>query len=337
MSTRRFGDPGSCKYITPIHFTSIVPYDYTLLTARKITFFWVVAGVGGEFPITRQSGGHPVNLPGQLATLRQPRPAVEADYHAFLAARGFAKTRGTDEEGYADNLMASFDALPPELQVDSWVADETVRFIRRHGGRGEPFFAMVGFPGPHDPYNPPKDWVEDWDPSSMPESRPPTHVTETFRQGQIRQNRLGSAAINMERFPEDVKRRIRVHYSALTSNIDSGVSRNLAAQDERGLSRNTVVIATSDHRDLLGDFDLLGKSNFLKSSISIPLIVRAPGTGPAGRSDALVTLTGFFPPSPCLQAPKPAGAAIALRFRNWVWDHTDRARSFSGRSAPASS
>ncbi len=219
---------------------------------------------------------------------------IEDDYHDFLSARGFAKTRGPDEEGYAENLMASFDALPPELQVDSWVADETVRFIRRHGGRGEPFFAMVGFPGPHDPYNPPQAWTEDWDPSSMPESRPPTDITETFRQGQIRQNRLGSASIDMERFPEDVKRRIRVHYSALTSNIDSCIGRVLAALEEKGLSRNTVVIATSDHGDLLGDFDLLGKNNFLESSIRIPLIVSAPGTGPAGPSDALVTLTDIF-------------------------------------------
>ncbi|MDE0304008.1 MAG: sulfatase-like hydrolase/transferase [Albidovulum sp.] len=219
---------------------------------------------------------------------------IEDDYHDYLASVGFAKSRGPGEEGYAENLMASFDALPPELQVDSWVADETVRFIRRHGGRGEPFFAMVGFPGPHDPYNPPKAWTEDWDPSSMPESHPPTEATETFRQGQIRQNRLGSASINMEYFPEDVKRRVRIHYSALTSNIDAGIGRVLAALDDRGLNRNTVVIATSDHGDLLGDFGLLGKNNFLEPSIRIPLIVRAPGIGPAGCSGALVTLTDLF-------------------------------------------
>ena len=219
---------------------------------------------------------------------------IEDDYHDFLAERGFTKIRGSDEEGYAENLMASFDALHPELQVDAWVADEAARFIRSHGGRGEPFFAMVGFPGPHDPYNPPKAWTESWDPASMPASRPPTEVTETFRQGQIRQNRLGSASIDMKHFPEDVKRRIRVHYSALTSNIDACIGRVLAALDEGGLRRNTVVIATSDHGDLLGDFDLLGKSNFLEPSICIPLVVYAPGIGPAGRSDALVTLTDLF-------------------------------------------
>ena len=118
---------------------------------------------------------------------------IEDDYHDFLSARGFAKTRGTDEEGYAENLMASFDALPPELQVDSWVADETVRFIRRHGGRGEPFFAMVGFPGPHDPYNPPKAWVEDWNPSSMPgiSSADPRHGNVPPRPDQAEQTGFG--------------------------------------------------------------------------------------------------------------------------------------------------
>ena len=219
---------------------------------------------------------------------------IEDDYSDSLEARGLTKPYGPDEEGYAENLMASFDALPPELQVDSWVTDETVQFIHEEAGRGKPFFALVGFPGPHDPYNLPQAWTENWNPALMPEPHPPTAVTEIFRHGQIKQNRRGSAAIDMEQFPEDVKRRIRVHYSALTSNIDACIGRILTALEAAGLNHNTVVIATSDHGDLLGDFNLLGKSNFLEPSIRIPLVVQGPGTGRTGRSDALVTLTDIF-------------------------------------------
>ena len=219
---------------------------------------------------------------------------IEDDYADFLGKQGFAKPYGPDEEGYTENLMASISALPPELQVDTWVKDETVAFLGDQSDKTQPFFAMIGFPGPHDPYNPPDEWIRGWDASSMPAAFPATEETEVFRKGQIAQNRKGSAAIDMEDFPDQVKRRIRLHYSALTRNIDGCIGEILQALQASGRADNTVVIATSDHGDLLGDFDLLGKNNFLEPSIRIPLIVRDPVQDAAAVMDGIVTLTDLF-------------------------------------------
>ena len=219
---------------------------------------------------------------------------IEDDYADFLAEHGFAKPFGPEEAGYAENLMASISTLPPELQVDNWVKDEAVAFLRKQTGKSEPFIAMIGFPGPHDPYNPPEKWIQGWDPTSMPATHLATEVTEVFRKGQIAQNRKGSAAIDMEEFPDHVKQRIRLHYSVLTQNIDGCIGEILQALDANGLADNTVVIATSDHGDLLGDFDLLGKNNFLEPSIRIPLIIRDAAQIVPAVEDRLATLTDVF-------------------------------------------
>ena len=235
---------------------------------------------------------------------------IEDDYAEFLGDHGVRKPYGPDEDGYAENLMASLSALPPELQIDNWVKNETIAFLQGRQDQPDtnPFFAMIGFPGPHDPYNPPPEWVSGWDPEAMPDAYPPTEMTEVFRKGQILQNRSGSAAIDMESFPDHVKRRIRVHYSALTHNIDACIGEILGALDEAGLTRNTVVIAASDHGDLLGDFGLLGKNNFLEPSIRIPMIVRTPNMQEPGKIAELVTLTDLF-----ATIAKLAGAEISGR------------------------
>jgi arylsulfatase A-like enzyme len=47
--------------------------------------------------------------------------------------------------------------------------------------------------------------------------------------------------------------------------------------DERGLLENTLVVYTSDHGEMLGDFRLHGKCNFYEQVAHVPLIARPPG------------------------------------------------------------
>ena len=105
---------------------------------------------------------------------------IEDDYSAYLAGHGLKKLRGWEEEGYVENRMASISAIPAEHQVDNWVGREAVEYVANYAG-DKPFACMVGFPGPHDPYNPPSEWAAMFDPASMPEPLPGTADTEVFR------------------------------------------------------------------------------------------------------------------------------------------------------------
>ncbi len=218
---------------------------------------------------------------------------IRDDYADYLATHGLTKLRGVEEDGYREHLMASISPLPERHQVDTWVGDESVRFIDDRGGDG-PFLLMVGFPGPHDPYNPPADWAARFDAGAMPAPFQPTQASATFRAGQIAVHRDGSAMVDLTDFPDRAKRRIRAHYSALTALIDRQVGRIIDALERNHLSQNTIVVLTSDHGDLLGDFDLIGKNNFFESSIHVPLIVRTPQAAGERTCDSVVTLTDLF-------------------------------------------
>ena len=218
---------------------------------------------------------------------------IQDDYGAYLASHGLRKLRGWEEEGYVDNRMAAVGAIPAEHQVDAWVGRRAVDFLNSYDG-DKPFACMVAFPGPHDPYNPPREYAEMFDPVDMPDPIPGTPDSERFRDDHIRAHAGGSAGVDLADFPLAVKRRIRAHYCGLITLIDEQVNAILAALDARPDGRDTIVIFAADHGDFVGDFDFLGKNLFFDPAMHVPLIVRVPG-GPRGvRASELVTITDIF-------------------------------------------
>ena len=218
---------------------------------------------------------------------------IQDDYADYLAEHGLKKPRGWDEEGYTEYRMASIGSIPTEHQVDNWVGREAVRFIEDYAG-DKPFACMVAFPGPHDPYNPPREWAETFDPADMPEPLAGTKDTEFFREEHIRIHISGSAKVDLATFPREVKQRIRAHYCALIAMIDIQVGAIVDALDRRNDGRDTVVIFAADHGDFVGDFDFIGKDIFFEPAMGVPLIVRAPGITPGSRSRQIATVTDIF-------------------------------------------
>lgn len=218
---------------------------------------------------------------------------INDDYAGYLAGLGQRKVRGWEEEGYTEHRMASISAQAPEHQVDAWVGRQAVAFLDSYQG-DKPFACMVAFAGPHDPYNPPRSYAQRFDPADMPPSLPRTPDSDRFRDELIKSHRGGSSKIDLEDFPEETKRRVRAHYSALIALIDEQVGAILEAVARRPDAGETIVILAADHGDFVGDYDFLGKNLFFQPAMHIPLIVRVPG-GPKGvRSQELVTITDLF-------------------------------------------
>lgn len=169
---------------------------------------------------------------------------------------------------------------PEELTHTAFVAEETCHFLKRH--RDEPFLCIAGFYAPHAPLNPPRRFVDMYDPSGMP----------------LPQRNRGE---NWQNLSDDEWRRVRAFYYALVSHIDDQVGRILRTLDELGRSRDTIVVFTSDHGEHLGDHGLVGKGQAYDSSSRVPLIIAYPDAVPAGRVvdhvveavDLAPTLLGF--------------------------------------------
>ena len=189
--------------------------------------------------------------------------------------------------------MASVSPIPLEHQVDVWVGDRTVEFIK-HSPQDRPYFLWVAFPGPHDPYNPPAEILKSMRPAEeFPNAIPGTIDSQTFQRGFIQAHLNGSAQADFREFPELAKQTIRRHYSGLVQIIDKQVGRILNAIEGQDAERETLIFFTSDHGDFLGDFDMVGKALFYESSSRIPLIAKGP-TYLAGQSKSLVSLTDLY-------------------------------------------
>jgi arylsulfatase len=248
---------------------------------------------------------------------------VRDDYYHFLRAHGERKYHGNEHECYYEDKGAIINRLPWALSVDHFVGEEACRFLKTYSGDG-PFAAMVSFPGPHCPYDPTEEFLDQVDPEQMPPAIPAVPEDAT---GLRRQNVVGNLGpwngVDYTDFSIAHKQKIRAHYAASVNQIDVEIGRIMATLEEQGVLENTVIIFASDHGDYLGDHDLIGKGTYYESSIHVPLIVRVPN-GQPGVHEGLVELTditatilafaGTQPPQPMDARPLP-GLGLATEPR----------------------
>jgi len=89
-----------------------------------------------------------------------------------------------------------------------------------------------------------------------------------------------------------------VRYYQLITGIDRAVGRLLASLEKRGLSEDTVIIYTSDHGLLMGEYGMGGKALLYDLTTRVPFVVYDPRLPKASRGqviDALVLSTDVAP------------------------------------------
>ena len=222
---------------------------------------------------------------------------IEDDYDRHLKAHGLKKFHGNEHAGYQENRGAIVSRLPYEHAWDYFVGEEAARYIRDHDGEN-PFAMMVGFPGPHCPYDPSPGFEALYRPEDMPEPVPESpDQPPQFRQSNIQGNKGTWNAVDYTEFTTAHKKKIRAHYAGLVKQIDNKVGDILDALESSGQRDNTVIIFCSDHGDYLGDHGLIGKGTYYESSIKVPLIVHLPWAnegrvyeGPVSIEDITATL-----------------------------------------------
>jgi arylsulfatase A-like enzyme len=220
---------------------------------------------------------------------------IEDDYAHFLAARGLRKLHGNEHEGYQENRGAIVHQHPFDCSWDHFVGSAATRFIRDYDS-DQPFAAMVGFPGPHCPYDPSPEYAERFDPQDMPAAIPEVEGEHPqMRQANINGNKMPWNGIDYSEFTEAHKLKIRAHYAGLVAQIDDLVGDILQALQDKGLMDNTIILFSSDHGDYLGDHNLIGKGSFFEASTHVPLIACVPGLEGGRTSDDLVALADVTP------------------------------------------
>lgn len=200
---------------------------------------------------------------------------IRDDYHHYLRERGRKKLPWNEYGDYLEKKGAATTDIPWEDSWDRYTGREARRFIENYSDDG-PFAMMVGFPGPHDPYDPAVDFPEQYDPDDMPDPVPAADDDP----GGLRETHIRSRqgmGMDIENFTVEEKKTIRARYAGLVKQIDHEVGEIIETLRRRGLLENTAIIFSTDHGDHLGDHGLDGKATFFEASTHIPLLVSAPG------------------------------------------------------------
>lgn len=183
--------------------------------------------------------------------------------------------------------------VPPRVGVVEWskflAYDEETHFRALEylrSGPQEPFFLVVSYHHPHDPFQVTQSMWDAYDGVDIPIPETPAAVTCSAMD--VWANEAHETDSVDLRDPDSL-RALRRAYYALVTYIDSKLGELLDV-----VSDDTVVIFTSDHGDMLGERAMVQKRCFYEWSARIPLIVRHPD-GRAGVVDAPVSLLDLAP------------------------------------------
>jgi choline-sulfatase len=169
-----------------------------------------------------------------------------------------------------------------QFDYDDEVGNKTVQKIydlaRRPDTDKPPFFLTASFTHPHNPYVTTKHW---WDKYQHADIDMPKVAPIPYAEQDPHSQRLHWLFRQDEHTITDEDVRTARHaYYANISYVDEQVGRILATLADTGLDKNTIVVFTADHGDMLGERGLWYKYSLLENALKIPLIFRVPGLAP---------------------------------------------------------
>ncbi len=177
---------------------------------------------------------------------------------------------GAGQSGYQVH-----DEVVTAAAVD-WLNRLGVR--RRAGTDDEPFSLSVGFMLPHPPYVARR---ADYDRHAH--SLPPPRKPREFEQETHPFLQRWRKTTGLTDTDADEARRARAAYWGLVERVDSMIGEILDALAANDLERDTLVVYTSDHGDMVGEHGLWWKHVFYEESVRVPLIMAWPGRIAAGQ------------------------------------------------------
>jgi arylsulfatase A-like enzyme len=99
--------------------------------------------------------------------------------------------------------------------------------------------------------------------------------------------------------PPEIIREARAAYYGLITQIDYNMGRVFAALQDMELLKDTLILYTSDHGEMLGDHHCASKIHFHESSSHVPFVLRLPKSwenrGHGTVCDTPVTLADILP------------------------------------------
>lgn len=166
--------------------------------------------------------------------------------------------------------------VTPGLYCDLNIGEAAAGFIAQP--HEKPFLLVVSVFNPHDICYASRDdnfheleHLLPADLSKLPPARPNVQDTEALPSAYT-SFRRGRANWTDERWGKHLW-----VYNRLLEVADTAIGRVLTALEKAGLNENTLVVFTSDHGEMMGAHQLIGKGALYDEAAGVPLIVALPG------------------------------------------------------------
>ena len=254
------------------------PYRASLLTGQYPTTHGVIvndqAVTGEAIPLAEafRRGGYDTAYIGKwhLTLHDRCRPIEKHERLGFELWRGFGCSHRYNRSPYYaddDPHPRWWDGYDAHAQTR-----EACRYIASRRGGDRPFLMVLSWGPPHDPYE-----------------TAPEEFQRMYRPADI---------VLRPNVPEDAGERAGQElagYYAHVSALDAAFADLLRMLRDSGLERDTLVVLTSDHGDMLGSHGLWRKQHPYEESIHVPWLMRWPGGLSPGRFDVPIGAVDIMP------------------------------------------
>ena len=208
----------------------------------------------------------------QATILMRRNDGVPQDsYMGFLHERGLAEQhiddyqRRNKEEVWTATFPTS---LPDDAYLDNWIADNGLDLLER-ALADQPWYLEVNFQNPHHPWDITENMHRRYRDPEI-DFPPPQHC-------------------DLDLAPQ-IHQEVRRNFAAMVEHLDDIVGRFIAKVKERGELENPLIVFSSDHGEMLGDYSQWQKLSPLQASVGVPFIIAGPGVMARGTCPVPATI-----------------------------------------------
>ncbi len=232
---------------------------------------------------------------------------VGQHYAIWMEKKGFENWRDyfLPPTGTMDADIKYVWDIPEEFHYSAWIADETNTLLENYKKNDDNFMLWASFFDPHPDYLVPNPYADMYDldsitvptvdPNEMEKATELHKLTQQdnpdFENYKVSGYGIHGCSSHVEDAQGNCKNDIAVYYGMVTL-MDKYIGKILDKLDELDLTRNTLIVFTTDHGHYFGQHGLYKKGPFLyEDAIKVPYIVSLKDKIPAGvRSDAMQSI-----------------------------------------------
>lgn len=197
------------------------------------------------------------------------------------------------EPHYWVNNATIEEKIKPEKWSVKHETDVAINYIQNKDGEyrdeSKPFALMMSLNPPHPPFKQvPQKYVDMYEGKSVEDLLNRENVTDKTPEEYLR------ISDKPQNGKEIAQNNVKNYFAAITG-VDENFKRILDAIDEMGIKDDTIVVFTSDHGEMMGSHNVMGKPHWYAESFKVPFLIRHPEKIKPGKSDFILNVPDIMP------------------------------------------